>query len=98
MSTEEAQVPVFLSGKVSRSGVADFCMDGAAHLLHAGSGVTRLKADGKVQGDLESAVDSEERVAVAGYHVAGPECSHVSVYHVSRLEEALSKLDVNLST
>lgn len=85
---DQVELPVAISGVVSRLGGIDFCMDGATHLIHTPNGATRLKGrDDKISGILDKHADGKTRLLVMGYFAWGPECKHLIVYHVALASE-----------
>ena len=93
----EIQVPIGLSGVVSKLIGANYCMDGSAqklhvvsatHLLHTVTGATRLKGQSREAAEaLASVEDGETHVMVMGYQTWGVECMYIAVYHVALVEE-----------
>ena len=84
----EIQVPVGLSGVLTKSEGVSFCMDGATHLLHTVTGATRLKGRNDATAiELDSCVDGCTQVMVMGYPIWGPECLYVSVYSVALVSD-----------
>jgi hypothetical protein len=80
MNGTEVEVPVFVTGFVSRFDV-DPCMDGSTHLLHHWIGATRLKAtNDEAQRQLEHF--EGRQVTVAGYARGKAHCTRIDVYHV----------------
>jgi hypothetical protein len=101
LKNEQAQVevPVFLSGIVSRPEGVDFCMDGATHRLQTILGAARLKpGNAEVHKFLDQVAGKKLRVAVAGYPVAGPECTYIRVYYAAPSHDALKLLGINESS
>ncbi|HLM60405.1 MAG TPA: hypothetical protein VK308_06365 [Pyrinomonadaceae bacterium] len=89
----QVQVPVFLSGLVSKITGVDFCMDGATHRLETIVGMARLKAGNEdVQKFLDEVSGTRQRVAVAGYPVWGPECVYIRVSHAAPAEELIAQI------
>ncbi|HEX8396260.1 MAG TPA: hypothetical protein VF644_02360 [Pyrinomonadaceae bacterium] len=91
----QVQVPVFLSGLVSKITGVDICMDGATHRLETILETARLKAgNDEVQKFLDEVSGSRQRVSIAGYPVWGPECVYIRVYHAAPLEETAARLGI----
>ena len=86
----EVQVPVGISGFLSKAGEIGFCMDGATHMIHSPTGATRLKARNENADDqLRHYEDGTTMVTVMGFQVLGPECTYVFVYNVQPTEQAI---------
>jgi hypothetical protein len=80
----DIQIPTALTGIVAKFEGVDFCMDGAAYLIHTTTGATRLKGrSADAENALSQAADKKTKVTVMGYPEWGPECMYVSVYDVS---------------
>jgi hypothetical protein len=90
----EIQVPVFLSGTVTKNDGVDFCMDGASFKLQTVPGSVRLKpANPEVKKYLDSVAGKKGlRVVIAGYPTWGPEGGYISVYDARPIEDVVKAL------
>lgn len=77
------EVPLGLTGYLSKAEPIGFCMDGVTHLIHTLTGATRLKPRNKQADEqLKAYEDGKTPVTVMGITGWGPECMHLSVYSV----------------
>lgn len=82
------QIPIALSGVITKLEGMTFCGDGATHLIHTVTGATRLKPlDDKTKTALNKVADGKQLVTVMGYPTWGPECMSVVVYNVAHTSE-----------
>ncbi|HWN97187.1 MAG TPA: hypothetical protein VNT99_19305 [Methylomirabilota bacterium] len=92
-NTGEVQVPVFITGIITKNDGVDFCMDGANYKLHNYQGEVRLKArNPQAEKQLKKFAGRRIRVTVGGYWVWGPECSYVSVYYAEPATDVVKAL------
>lgn len=88
--SQEIQVPTAISGVVTKLPDTSLCMDGATHLMHSPTDLTRLKGHfADATAALDRVSDGKTKVTVMGYPVWGPECMHLSVYDVSEMQEVM---------
>jgi len=74
-------------------------MDGATHRLQTILGPARLKSgNAEVQKFLDQVAGKKLRVAVAGYPIAGPECTYIRVYYAAPSHDAVKLLGINESS
>jgi hypothetical protein len=78
------QVPICISGQVSKLPPISFCQDGAHYFIHSPFGFgARLKGHNqKVEKELEGASTLTVISTICGYWHHGPECSYIDVYYV----------------
>ena len=93
------QVPVAVSGKVSRLSGVSFCMDAATHLISGVLGAHRVSAQNAEIGKaLDAAVANGTHVLAMGYPHWGPECSYVAVYHLAEVDQVRKALEGGIDT
>lgn len=81
---ESIQLPIGLSGFITKIEGMSYCMDGATHLIHTATDVNRLKgANEAVNNALDAVADGKTQIMILGYPTWGPECRHILVHHVA---------------
>jgi hypothetical protein len=89
-----AEVPVFLSGRISKFEGVDFCQDGAVYRLNTFVRQYRLKPgkNKEVKEILEIAAKEGRALAIAGYKRFESECQYIEVYYAGSIDEAVKQL------
>lgn len=99
--SNDAEVPVFVTGFVTIFEGVDICMDSADYRLHTFIGELRIKAGNEeVNEFLNQSANTHKNVMIAGYHREGTEgkhCNHIDAYYASDLEDAVGKLGVSMN-
>jgi hypothetical protein len=91
----EIQVPVILSGIISRIEGPDIYMDGASHVIITVAGNSRLVARNPEALEFLNKVSGTRlRVTVIGYPVNGPECTYISVFYASPTDNVVHALGI----
>ena len=97
--SQEASVPVFITGFITIFEGVDICMDSADFRLHAFMGEIRVKAaNDEVNEFLNQAANTHRNILIAGKHVESPEgknCHHVSAYFADDFEDAAAKIGIS---
>jgi hypothetical protein len=82
------QVPVCISGQVSKLPPISFCQDGAKYFIHSPFGLgARLKGhNAQIDKELEDASKLDVLSIVCGYW-RHAECTYIEVYYVGKAAE-----------
>ncbi|MCE7066664.1 hypothetical protein [Dyadobacter sp. CY326] len=88
-----AEVPVFLSGRISGFEGVDFCQDGAVFRLNTFAREYRLKTGNEeVEGILQVASKQGSALAIAGYKRFESECQYIEVYYAGPVDDTIRLL------
>ena len=98
--SNDAEVPVFVTGFVTIFEGVDICQDSADYRLHAFIGELRVKAgNDEVNEFLNQSANTHQNVMIAGYHREGTEgkhCNHIDAYYAANVDDAIGKLGVSM--
>jgi hypothetical protein len=77
------EVPLGLTGYLTKAGQVGFCMDDVTHLIHTLTGATRIRPrNEQAEARLKEYEDGKTLVTVMGITGWGAECMRLSVYSV----------------